>query len=53
MFSAVLPIADIRRERQGMPKAYRFTLTKLACVTVDAIGRVDPSTSGTSRRRAG
>jgi len=31
------------RWRQGMPKAHRFTLQMPACVTVDAIGRVDPS----------
>jgi hypothetical protein len=29
-----------------MLKAYRFTLTMPACVTVDVIGRVDPSVSG-------
>jgi hypothetical protein len=40
---------DIRRERQDMPKAYRFTLTMAACVLVFAIGRVDPGVSGTPR----
>ncbi len=48
MFSAVLPISDIRHKRHGMPKAYRFTLTMPACVTVDAIGRVDFAVLGSS-----
>jgi hypothetical protein len=30
----------------SMLKAYRFTLQTPACVTVDVIGRVDPSVSG-------
>jgi hypothetical protein len=34
--------------RQSMLKAYFFTRTIPACVTVDAVGRVDPSVSGSS-----
>jgi hypothetical protein len=40
MFSAIPPTADVRH---GISKAYRFTLQMPACVTVDAIGRVDPA----------
>jgi hypothetical protein len=43
---ASLCIGTPGRWRQGMLKAYRFTLTMPACVTVDVIGRVDPSVSG-------
>jgi hypothetical protein len=40
MFSAIPPTADVRH---GISKAYRFTLQMPACITVDAIGRVDPA----------
>jgi hypothetical protein len=39
MFSAILPGADIR---QGMLKAYRFTLQMPACCTICATGRSSP-----------
>jgi hypothetical protein len=42
----------LRREpggsAQGMSKANRFILTMPACVTVDAIGFVDPCVSGSN-----
>jgi hypothetical protein len=34
--------------RHGMSKEYRFTLQMPACVTVDAIGRVEPSVNATN-----
>lgn len=49
MFSAVPPTADIRREcRLRHVKAQRFTLAMPAWVTVDEIGRVDPSVNDSS-----
>jgi hypothetical protein len=45
MISAIPPTSDIR---QGMLRAYRFTLQMPACVRTCATGLVDPSTSGTS-----
>jgi len=48
MFSAVLPISDIRREHQGHAEGMAHHLDEPACVRVSATGRVDPSVSGSS-----